>query len=136
MGLILSLCLVYLLMVALYDSYRLPFIIMFSVPVAAVGALTSLAVTHQALNLFSLIGTVLLVGLASKNGILLVDFANHMVERGMDRLGSDDRGRPRTFPSDRHDDVRDDRRHDADRLGARSWRRASAKRWASSLSAV
>ena len=84
-GLILSLALVYLLMVALYDSYRLPFIIMFSVPVAAVGALTSLAVTHQALNLFSLIGTVLLVGLASKNGILLVDFANHMVERGMDR---------------------------------------------------
>jgi hydrophobic/amphiphilic exporter-1 (mainly G- bacteria), HAE1 family len=85
MGLILSLCLVYLLMLALYDSYRLPFIIMFSVPVAAVGALTSLAITHQALNLFSLIGTVLLVGLASKNGILLVDFANHMVESGVDR---------------------------------------------------
>lgn len=85
MGLLLSLCLVYLLMVALYDSYRLPFIIMFSVPVAAVGALTSLAITHQALNLFSLIGTVLLVGLASKNGILLVDFANHMVEGGMSR---------------------------------------------------
>jgi hydrophobic/amphiphilic exporter-1 (mainly G- bacteria), HAE1 family len=85
MGLLLSLCLVYLLMVALYDSYRLPFIIMFSVPVAAVGALTSLAITHQALNLFSLIGTVLLVGLASKNGILLVDFANHMVESGMSR---------------------------------------------------
>ena len=84
-GLMLSLCLVYLLMVALYDSYRLPFIIMFSVPVAAVGALTSLAIAHQALNLFSLIGTVLLVGLASKNGILLVDFANHMVEGGMDR---------------------------------------------------
>jgi hydrophobic/amphiphilic exporter-1 (mainly G- bacteria), HAE1 family len=84
-GLILSLCLVYLLMVALYDSYRLPFIIMFAVPVAAVGALISLAVTHQALNLFSLIGTVLLVGLASKNGILLVDFANHMVEGGMNR---------------------------------------------------
>jgi hydrophobic/amphiphilic exporter-1 (mainly G- bacteria), HAE1 family len=87
-GLLLSLCLVYLLMVALYDSYRLPFIIMFSVPVASVGALTSLAVTHQALNLFSLIGTVLLVGLASKNGILLVDFANHMVESGMDRAGA------------------------------------------------
>lgn len=84
-SLMLSLLLVYLLMVALYDSYRLPFIIMFAVPVAAVGALTSLAITHQALNLFSLIGTVLLVGLASKNGILLVDFANHMVERGMNR---------------------------------------------------
>ncbi len=85
MSLALSLLLVYLLMVALYDSYRLPFIIMFAVPVAAVGALTSLAITHQALNLFSLIGTVLLVGLASKNGILLVDFANHMVERGRSR---------------------------------------------------
>ncbi|HXB83262.1 MAG TPA: efflux RND transporter permease subunit [Candidatus Acidoferrum sp.] len=84
-ALLLSFLLVYLLMVALYDSYRLPFIIMFAVPVAAVGALTSLAITHQELNLFSLIGTVLLVGLASKNGILLVDFANHMVERGMDR---------------------------------------------------
>jgi HAE1 family hydrophobic/amphiphilic exporter-1 len=84
-ALVLSFLLVYLLMVALYDSYRLPFIIMFSVPVAAVGALTSLAITHQALNLYSLIGTVLLVGLASKNGILLVDFANHMVERGMGR---------------------------------------------------
>ncbi|MGP8100512.1 MAG: efflux RND transporter permease subunit [Candidatus Cybelea sp.] len=84
-ALMLSFLLVYLLMVALYDSYRLPFIIMFAVPVAAVGALTSLAITHQALNLYSLIGTVLLVGLASKNGILLVDFANHMVERGMSR---------------------------------------------------
>ena len=84
-SLALSLLLVYLLMVALYDSYRLPFIIMFAVPVASVGALTSLAITHQALNLFSLIGTVLLVGLASKNGILLVDFANHMVERGASR---------------------------------------------------
>jgi HAE1 family hydrophobic/amphiphilic exporter-1 len=85
LSLLLSLLLVYLLMVALYDSYRLPFIIMFAVPVAAVGALTSLAITHQALNLYSLIGTVLLVGLASKNGILLVDFASHMVERGMNR---------------------------------------------------
>lgn len=84
-ALLLSFLLVYLLMVALYDSYRLPFIIMFAVPVAAVGAIGSLAITHQALNLFSLIGTVLLVGLASKNGILLVDFANHMVEAGMSR---------------------------------------------------
>ena len=87
-GLILSSILVYLLMVALYNSYRLPFIIMFAVPVATVGALTALALTRQSLNLYSLIGTVLLVGLASKNGILLVDFANHMVEQGMDRAGA------------------------------------------------
>jgi hydrophobic/amphiphilic exporter-1 (mainly G- bacteria), HAE1 family len=84
-SLALSFILVYLLMVALYDSYRLPFIIMFAIPVATFGALTALALTHQALNLYSLIGTVLLVGLASKNGILLVDFANHMVQNGMER---------------------------------------------------
>jgi hydrophobic/amphiphilic exporter-1 (mainly G- bacteria), HAE1 family len=87
-GLVLSFLLVYLLMVALYNSYRLPFIIMFAVPVATVGALTALAITRQQLNLYSLIGTVLLVGLASKNGILLVDFANHMVESGMDRVSA------------------------------------------------
>jgi HAE1 family hydrophobic/amphiphilic exporter-1 len=85
-SLLLSFILVYLLMVALYNSYRLPFIIMFAVPVATVGALGALAVTRQALNLYSLIGTVLLVGLASKNGILLVDFANHMVLNGMNRV--------------------------------------------------
>jgi HAE1 family hydrophobic/amphiphilic exporter-1 len=87
-SLLLSFLLTYLLMVALYNSYRLPFIIMFAVPVATVGAFTALAITRQALNLYSLIGTVLLVGLASKNGILLVDFASHMVENGMDRTSA------------------------------------------------
>lgn len=84
-SLLLSFALVYLLMVALYDSYRLPFIIMFAIPVAAVGAIGALAITGQTLNLFSLIGTVMLVGLASKNGILLVDFANGRIRRGVDR---------------------------------------------------
>jgi HAE1 family hydrophobic/amphiphilic exporter-1 len=87
-SLLLSFALVYLLMVALYDSYRLPFIIMFAIPVAAVGAIGSLAITGQTLNLFSLIGTVMLVGLASKNGILLVDFANHRIRRGIDRYAA------------------------------------------------
>jgi hydrophobic/amphiphilic exporter-1 (mainly G- bacteria), HAE1 family len=87
-GLALSLVLVYLLMVALYNSYRLPFIIMFAVPVATVGAFTALAITRQALNLYSLIGVILLVGLASKNGILLVDFADKMVQGGMDRVSA------------------------------------------------
>ncbi|MGH7709467.1 MAG: efflux RND transporter permease subunit [Vulcanimicrobiaceae bacterium] len=82
-SLLLSIVLVYLLMVALYNSYRTPFIIMFSVPVAVVGALGALAVTHQTLNLFSFIGSVLLVGLVSKNGILLVDFANRLRMRGL-----------------------------------------------------
>ena len=85
-ALLLSVLLVYLLMVALYNSYRTPFIIMFAVPVAVVGALGSLALTHQTLNLFSLIGSVLLIGLVTKNGILLVDFANRRMREGLDRV--------------------------------------------------
>ena len=77
-SLALSVLLVYLLMVALYNGYRTPLVVMFSVPVAVVGALGALALTHQTLNLFSFIGSVLLVGLVSKNGILLVDFANRL----------------------------------------------------------
>jgi HAE1 family hydrophobic/amphiphilic exporter-1 len=85
-SLILSVALVFLLMVALYNSYLSPLIIMFSVPVAAVGALGALALTHETLNLFSLIGTILLVGIVTKNGILLVDYANTLRERGEDKL--------------------------------------------------
>ncbi|MDQ6767278.1 MAG: efflux RND transporter permease subunit [Candidatus Eremiobacteraeota bacterium] len=88
LSLVFGMLLVFLLMVALYNSYRSPFIIMFSVPVAVVGALGGLALTHETLNAFSLIGTVLLIGLVSKNGILLVDYANQLRERGMERLAA------------------------------------------------
>ena len=87
-SLILSVVLAFLLMVALYNSYRSPFIILFSVPVAAVGAIGSLILTHNTLNLFSLIGTILLVGIATKNGILLVDYANTLRARGRDELAA------------------------------------------------
>ncbi len=85
-SLLLSILLVYLLMVALYNGYVTPFIVMFTVPVAVVGALGALALTHQTLNLFSLIGAIMLVGLVAKNGILLVDFANQLRERGMSKF--------------------------------------------------
>jgi HAE1 family hydrophobic/amphiphilic exporter-1 len=87
-ALLLSLVLVYLLMVALYDAYRAPFVIMFAVPVAAIGALGALAITHQSLNLYSLIGTIMLIGLVSKNGILLVDFARHRVAEGLTKAAA------------------------------------------------
>jgi hydrophobic/amphiphilic exporter-1 (mainly G- bacteria), HAE1 family len=83
MALVLGLVLVFLLMVALYNSYLTPFIIILSVPLAVVGAIGGLAVSHQTINAFSAIGGVLLIGLVSKNGILLVDFANQLRERGM-----------------------------------------------------
>jgi len=87
-SLILSFSLVYLLMVALYNAYRAPLVIMFAVPVAAVGALSALAITGQTLNLFSLIGVVMLIGLVSKNGILLVDFAELKVAAGMEKFAA------------------------------------------------
>jgi HAE1 family hydrophobic/amphiphilic exporter-1 len=85
-SLILSFSLVYLLMIALYNAYRAPLVIMFAVPVAAVGAFGALAITGQTLNLYSLIGVVMLVGLVSKNGILLVDFAELKVDAGMEKF--------------------------------------------------
>jgi HAE1 family hydrophobic/amphiphilic exporter-1 len=86
LSMIVSVILVYLLMVALYNSYISPLIIIFSVPVAAIGAIGALLLTHKSLNLFSLIGTILLIGIASKNGILLVDYANTLRMRGMEKL--------------------------------------------------
>jgi HAE1 family hydrophobic/amphiphilic exporter-1 len=87
-SMILSVILVFLLMVALYNSYRSPFIILFSVPVAAVGAIGALLLTHKTLNLFSLIGIILLIGIATKNGVLLVDYANTLRRRGLDELAA------------------------------------------------
>jgi HAE1 family hydrophobic/amphiphilic exporter-1 len=74
---------VYIIMVSLFESYVHPFVIMFSLPVALVGALGGLAITGNALNMFSMIGTLMLMGLVTKNAILLVDFTNTLRGRGM-----------------------------------------------------
>ena len=84
-SLLVSVVLVYLLMVALYNDFRDPLIILFAVPLAAVGALGALWLTHSTLNLFSLIGILLLVGLVTKNGILLVDYTNTLRKEGKDK---------------------------------------------------
>jgi HAE1 family hydrophobic/amphiphilic exporter-1 len=78
-----SFALVYVLMVILYSSFLTPFVIMFSVPLALVGALYGLALTHQTINLFSMIGIIMLFGLVAKNGILLVDYANTQRHHGL-----------------------------------------------------
>ncbi len=69
---------VYLIMVALYDSFVYPFVVLFSIPVAIIGALLALALTMKALTIFSILGVIMLVGLVGKNAILLVDRANQM----------------------------------------------------------
>jgi HAE1 family hydrophobic/amphiphilic exporter-1 len=75
---------VYIIMVSLFESYVHPFVIMFSLPVALVGALGGLALTGGSLNMFSMIGIVMLMGLVTKNAILLVDFTNTLRGRGME----------------------------------------------------
>ena len=81
-----SVLLAYLLMAILYNSLLEPLIILFGLPVAFGGALISSALFRYTFNLFSLIGVILLVGLAIKNGILLVDRTNHNRERGMGQI--------------------------------------------------
>ncbi len=81
----LSVILVYMLMVALYESWLTPFAIMFSLPVALVGAFLGLYVTGNTFNIFSMIGMIMLMGLAGKNGILLIDFTDQLRARGLGR---------------------------------------------------
>ncbi|MGD1044769.1 MAG: efflux RND transporter permease subunit [Bacteroidota bacterium] len=64
---------VYLIMVALYDSYVYPFVVLFAIPMAIVGAMIALAVTGKSLSIFTILGVIMLVGLVTKNAILLVD---------------------------------------------------------------
>jgi HAE1 family hydrophobic/amphiphilic exporter-1 len=67
---------IYLIMVALYDSYVYPFVVLFSLPLAMVGAMVALAVTGKALSIFTMLGIIMLMGLVAKNAILLVDRTN------------------------------------------------------------
>jgi hydrophobic/amphiphilic exporter-1 (mainly G- bacteria), HAE1 family len=73
---------VYLIMVALYESYLYPFVVLFSIPLAVIGAIMALALTKANLSLFSLMGMIMLVGLVAKNAILVVDFTNHLKKKG------------------------------------------------------
>ena len=81
-ALIASILLVYLTMVALYDSYAYPFVVMFSMPLSIIGALLALALAGKSMSLFSIMGIIMLMGLVAKNAILVVDFANDLVNKG------------------------------------------------------
>lgn len=80
---IFALILVFLVLAAQFESYRDPFTIMFTVPLALAGAVISLYIFGQTLNIFSQIGIVVLVGIVTKNGILIVEFANQKREKGL-----------------------------------------------------
>jgi multidrug efflux pump len=83
MAFLIALAIIYLVLSGQFESFRDPFIIMFTVPLALAGALLSLWYFNQTVNIFSQIGIIMLIGLVTKNGILIVEFANQKREKGM-----------------------------------------------------
>lgn len=82
LAMLIGFLLVYLIMVALYESVVYPFVVMFSIPVALIGAFLALALTMETLTIFAIVGLIMLMGLVAKNGILIVDFTNHLKSKG------------------------------------------------------
>lgn len=80
--LMISFILIYLIMVALYDSYIYPFVALFGIPVAAIGAFLALNLSANDITLFALLGLIMLMGLVTKNAILIVDFTNQLKADG------------------------------------------------------
>lgn len=77
-----GLILVYLIMVALYDNFVYPFVVLFSIFVSLVGAILALNLTSSSMGIFTMLGMLMLLGLVAKNAILIVDFTNHLKEKG------------------------------------------------------
>jgi multidrug efflux pump len=84
----LALVLIYLILAAQFESFRDPMVIMFTVPLAVAGALISLIIYGQTINIFSQIGMIMLIGIVTKNGILIVEFANQKKEAGANLMNA------------------------------------------------
>lgn len=82
-ALLLSIILMYLSLVLLYNNWTDPFVVMFSIPFSILGAILALALSGTSLNIYAMLGLVMLVGLVAKNAILLVDFANEQLAEGL-----------------------------------------------------
>lgn len=81
-ALLAAIILVYLVMVGLYDSFVHPFVVLFAIPLSFIGAMLALALTNNSLNIFTILGIIMLIGLVSKNAIMLVDYTNHRRAEG------------------------------------------------------
>ena len=73
-----SILLIYLVLVALYNSFSYPIVVLMAIPLAVIGAFLTLAINMEALSVFTILGLIILVGLIGKNSILIVDFANKL----------------------------------------------------------
>jgi HAE1 family hydrophobic/amphiphilic exporter-1 len=86
LALIAGIMFVYFIMVLLFDSFVYPFVVLFSIPLALVGALIALAATNNALSIFSMLGIIMMIGLVAKNAILLVDRTNEQRQSGLEPI--------------------------------------------------
>ena len=112
-GLRLSFILLFLILVAQFRSFIDPFLIMLAIPMGFIGVLIILPLTHTTLNVMSLMGVLMLVGIADSNSILIVDFAHRLEEQGLSVAGCRDHGLPRPPAADSDDLARHHHRHDA-----------------------
>ncbi len=86
MAFLLALAIIYLVLAGQFESFKDPLIIMFTVPLALAGALISIWYANQTMNIFSQIGIIMLIGLVTKNGILIVEFANQRKTQGLNLM--------------------------------------------------
>ncbi len=127
---------IYLILASQFASFTQPVAIMASLPFSLIGVFLALLLTRTTLNIFSIIGFIMLMGLVTKNAILLVDFANRARRAGASLHDSLLEAGPGAAAADPHDDGGDDRRDDC------RWRSAWAKaarrrrRWAARSSAA
>ena len=128
LALILAVAFIYIVLASQFESFLEPFIIMLSLPLAIVGALLLLLVTGKNIGMPAMIGVVMLMGLVTKNAILLVDYTNQLRARGAERQGRAAQGGAGAAAPDRDDDGRDDARHDCRRRSAAATAASSARR--------
>ena len=102
-----GLMMVYGLLVLLFGSFLQPITILVSLPLSIGGAIIALLITHKAMSMPVVIGILMLMGIVTKNAIMLVDFAIEEIGRGTPRLRGAGRGRPQARAADRDDDDRD-----------------------------
>ena len=135
-ALALAVIFIYLVLASQFGSFLQPLAIMVSLPLSLIGVLLALLVTGTTLNIFSMIGIIMLMGLVTKNAILLVDFANQARRDGASLHDALLRGRPGAAAPDPDDHRGDDLRHAADRARRSARAARCTRRWAARSSAA
>lgn len=118
---VVAVLLVYMIMASQFESLRYPFIVMFSMPLAITGAIIGLLITGNTITMPAMMGFVMLIGMVVNNGIVLVDYTNQLMDRGMNCYDSADQCR--TAPSAPHPHDNADNRSGYGAYGAGNERR-------------